>query len=493
MTPRWWRDPNPVVRKELLGVLRTPLYVRSVVVALILIGLLVVLSALAMSDESERGEVGRTLFQVFVGGTFMVMSVVGSTFGATAIVMEREGRTLDALILAGITPARLVRGKLAAVFAAMAFIPALAAPMLSAAVIFGGVTLGHIVVAAAYLALFGAVAVAFGLSASAHAGTTRHALAGTLPASLLGTIVFGSVMSALGIDYARSHALTYEGPLFLCDAYFALPWGAEYAVHLVLIPGYVIGMTLWLLLASAHNGLMDATEDRALGLKRWAIAASASGVAITALSTRWMGTARGTREGLSVMVLALTTLVGAGLSMAFVGERLHPSRRMLRQAPAVLAPTLRPAVWFVVVWTTLTATLGPMAVCGMNRTLMLGGLSLAAWIAALAGVGGALAARDPLQGATRARIAVAVLVFLSCVGSWVTALLLDATHEVLREPGALMGLSPTWVLGALIEAINRAPHALSPAASQVMSTGAVVWGLVAAAGLGAMHRVKPSP
>ena len=47
------RDPNPIVRKELLAVLRTPLYVRAVVVALVALALLVVSTAIAVSDESD--------------------------------------------------------------------------------------------------------------------------------------------------------------------------------------------------------------------------------------------------------------------------------------------------------------------------------------------------------------------------------------------------------------------------------------------------------
>lgn len=492
MTPRWWRDPNPVVRKELLAVLRTPLYVRSVVIALILIALVLVLAALAGSDETERGEMGRTLFQVFAGVTFTVMSVVGATFGATAIVQEREGRTLDALVLAGVTPARLVRGKLVAVFAAMAFIPALSVPTLAAVMVFGGVTLAHVVIAAAYLSLFGAVAVAFGLSASSHAATTRQALAGALPATLLGTVVFGSVMSGVGVEYARAHALTYQGPLFLCDAYFAIPWGPEYGVHLILMPAYAIGMALWLLLTSARSGLMDPSEDRALGLKRWAIAASVLGIALAVTSVRWFRSSDDTRALTAVALLCAAATVGAALAFTFVGERLTPSRRMLRANPGLLPPTLRPAVWFVVVWTTLTALLSSLAVRGPDRALLLAGLYVAAWVSALAAVGGAVAARDPLQGTARARITQAVVAFLSCAGAWVAALLIDATRDALRDPAAVLAPSPTWALGAALEAAVRVPHALSRPAESAMTAGIIGWSLVAAAGLAVMHRAKPS-
>ena len=125
------RDPNPLVRKELLAVLRAPLYVRAIVVALVLLGLVVVSVALNAAESSNPTEAGRVLFQVFFGGAFLAMALVGPAFGATAIVQEREGRTLDALLLTGLRPGRIVAGKLAAVFVAMAFILVVSVPLLA--------------------------------------------------------------------------------------------------------------------------------------------------------------------------------------------------------------------------------------------------------------------------------------------------------------------------------------------------------------------------
>src|SRR5580704_12709231 len=139
--PPFWAalDMNPIIKKELLVTLRTPIYVRSVVVALVALAALVLSVALGQAEAStDTADAGRALFQVFFRGTLFVMSLVGASLGASAIVQEREGRTLDALLLSTLSPRRVVLGKFLAVFIAMAFIPVAASPMLGVVVLFGG-------------------------------------------------------------------------------------------------------------------------------------------------------------------------------------------------------------------------------------------------------------------------------------------------------------------------------------------------------------------
>ncbi len=447
----WWRDPNPIVRKELLAVLRTPLYVRSVVVSLIAVGLTVVTSAVTIADSADSSEAGKILFQLFFGGTFLVMSFVGPTFGATTIVQEREARTWDALALSALGPRRIVAGKLAAVFVAMAFIPLVSVPMLGVATLFGGVTLGHLAVSTLYVLAFGAVGVAFGVAVSSVTDATRKAVGATVPLAVGGAMFLGGTLSAVGHDFARHHALSFEGPFFFADAYFALPFDREYALWLVLMPLWLVATPFTLFYAVARGGLMEPTQDRTLPLKRWSLGAASLTLALLCAGNRWLSTRVETREVWALLYVVAATVASVLLLVAFVGAPLAPTRRMLLERPGALTRALMPAtragsVWFAVALGALTAMVTPLALVGTDPEMLLVGLWAAAYIAAFGGLVGLLSVRRPAAGPTTARVFGAVALFVTFVGTWLVALLMGmgARDNPVRHPPVVLALSPTW-------------------------------------------------
>lgn len=498
----WWRDPNPIVRKELLAVLRTPLYVRSVVASLVALGLVVVTSAVTIADSSDSQEAGKILFQLFFGGTFLVMSFVGPTFGATTIVQEREARTLDALTLSALGPRRIVAGKLLAVFVAMAFIPLVAVPMLGVAMLFGGVTLGHLLVSTLYVLAFGAVGVAFGVAVSAVSDATRKAVAGTVPLSVGASLFLGGSLTAFGHDFARHHALGFEGPFFFADAYFALPFDREYALWLVLVPAWLIAMPLWLFHAVAHGGLMDPTEDRTLPLKRWAAAAPAVTLALLVAGNRWLATNRASREAWALLFIVASTAASVLLLFAFAGAPMAPTRRMEIDRPgaltrALFAPTRAASVWFVVMAGGLANLLGPLCLSGRDPEMLLTGLWATAWLAAFGGFVGLLAVRRPATGPTAARVFGAVALFVTFVGTWLAALLVGfgSGSNPVRHPPMVLAFSPTWAAVAAGDVfVGERAYFSHDDVRDAFLVGCVGYGAVAAALLTAMTlRARRAP
>ncbi len=489
----WWRDPNPIVRKELLAVLRTPLYVRSVVVALIVVGLTVVTSAVTIADSSDSSEAGKILFQLFYGGTFLVMSFVGPTFGATTIVQEREGRTFDALSLSALGPRRVVAGKLAAVFIAMAFIPLASMPMLGVATLFGGVTLGHLVVSTVYVLAFGAVGVTFGVAVSSTTDATRKAVAATVPLSVLGAMFLGGTLSAVGHDFARHHALSFEGPFFFADAYFALPFDRLYALWLVLVPLWFVLAPSWLFYAVAHGGLMEPTQDRTLPLKRWGVFASPLTLALLVVATRWTSSSASDREGWCLFFVTLSALASTAMLFAFVGAPAEVSRRMTREQPGPIARALMPpsrvaSVWFVVMLGALSCLCAPLALVGTDPEMLLAGLWAALYVAALGGFMGLVSLRGA-AGPSTARVAGAVALFVTFVGAWLVALLVGfgGHGNGIRHPSIVLAISPTWA--ALAAADTFIGTRNTGDVGDVRATfiaGAITYGAIAAATLTAM-------
>ncbi len=479
------RDANPIVRKELLAALRTPLYVRAVVVSLVFVGTVVALSAASIADGREPWEGGKTLFQVFFGVTFFVMVLVGTTFGATSIVQEREARTLDALTLSALGPRRVARGKLAAVFLSTAFIPVLALPLLGVVTVFGGVTAGHLAVATVYALVFGAVGAAFGVAVSASVSTTRAAVTVTAPPVALATLIGGSVLTAVGEQYARSHALSIRGPLFFADAYFALPLDRSYLLWLVLAPLWLALTPGTLFYAVAHAGLLDATQDATRPVKRWALAATPATLALALAAARWTPASTSDRVGLAWSLTGAAVTLATAMLFHFAGTARTPTRRMAREhtgpwralLPAGRIPSLR----FAWLYGALTVALSTALFAAGSPAMRALTAWTAAFLGALSGLMALRGARDD-ESSGAARLHGVVALFVTGVGLWLVALLQQlggGTHpDLLAHPTAPLALSPTWALLAALQAVR--PHDVTADTMRALWTGA---GLYAAAAL----------
>ena len=88
-------------------------------------------------------------------------AVVGPAVAANSIASEREGRTWEAVLLTGLSPTVIARGKFLAAFTAIAMYIVMLAPVGALPFLFGGVTATEVVLAFAGLFLIALLSVAF--------------------------------------------------------------------------------------------------------------------------------------------------------------------------------------------------------------------------------------------------------------------------------------------------------------------------------------------
>lgn len=319
-------EPNPLLVRELRQALRLPRLPWQIAAVVALVGL----GMLSMgSIEGSRGrpaQLGVGLFQTFISLLLGYVSLMGPATAAGAIASEREGRTLEPLLLTGMTPRDIARGKFLAAYGTIAlqvvaFLPLAAIPFL-----FGGVSAWELLVAIVYVMIVAAVAVAFGLAVAARTQTLRGALAVSiiLPAACL-PVGFGLLM-AIG-ESASRHKWPFidgGGPIWWAGAYTSVPFGLDYVLWLILWPLVAFGLAFWIFSTLAATELSGPTDDRSTGPKRWFLGATLS-IALVGFLTCFR-VEMDSAAGVALVVQVLTVFVLAiGVSL-FVAEPLTASR-----------------------------------------------------------------------------------------------------------------------------------------------------------------------
>lgn len=319
-------EPNPLLVRELRQSLRLPRlpWQISAVVALIGLGMLSIGSL-----EGPRGrpaQLGVGLFQGFVSVLFGYVCLMGPATAAGAIATEREGRTLEPLLLTGLTPGDVARGKFLAAFGTIALQVMALFPLAAIPFLFGGVTAAELIVAMLYVIIAAAVSVAFGLAVASRTQTLRSALAVSviLPAAAL-PVGFG-IMLALGETVTRRKwpFLQGGGPIWWASAYTSVPFGVDYILWLVLWPLLAIGLPFWLFTSMTAANLAGANDDRSTGVKRWFLGATIA-VSIVGFLTCFRVEASSALAAAIVMQVLIAVLLMIGVALV-VGDPLAPSR-----------------------------------------------------------------------------------------------------------------------------------------------------------------------
>jgi len=275
------RDPNPILVKELRATFRRNLFIRFLYLSTGVVGVIVLSGGAAVAAGSlPPAEVGQIVFQIFFVTALMVICLVAPAYAATALTAEKEQRTYESLILSGMDPWRIVRGKFLAAYGSMFLVLVAQAPVVGIAFLFGGISPWHVLVGYAGLLLVLGPAVAFGIAVSARLESTRIAI-------LLVTVVFAplafiatTMVAVLGEAAADAWSIGMKGPFWFTEALVSRFWEPDTFGLLVLLPLFVIGMTVWFMLASAVAGIRPAAEDRSSPFKVWS-AVSALGLVVT--------------------------------------------------------------------------------------------------------------------------------------------------------------------------------------------------------------------
>jgi ABC-type transport system involved in multi-copper enzyme maturation permease subunit len=269
---RLFRDPNAIWLREMrqgsrLG--RTPwiLFALTLTISLLMCSI----GGLAASENATPASLGGGLFQTFFSIAYLVVVIVGPAVAANSVASEREGKTWEAILLTGLQPKEIARGKFMAAYTTIALYIVVLAPVGALSFLFGGVTATEVVVAFAFLFLLAALGVAFGLGVS----SLMSSLRGAIVVTLIMAICIGPLLYSV-FGFGMSFAIHKEWnevpeafPIWLPLAYSRAKFGMEYVVLLFALPILLVVVPAWFLYESTVANLTGDTDDRSTGLKVW--------------------------------------------------------------------------------------------------------------------------------------------------------------------------------------------------------------------------------
>lgn len=326
---RFRTDPNPIWIRELkqaVRLARTPviLCVLTILMTMLIAGI----GGIA-STESSPSKTGIILYHVYFSFAYFVVTLVGPTVAANGIAAEREGRTWEAVLLAGLEPGMIARGKFLAAYTTISLYIVMLAPVGALPFLFGGVTATETIVAFLFLFLIALMAVAFGLSMSSKMTSMRGAIAVTLllalPFSILTFIVFGPVLSVAAHE---AWSTVPEGPpIWLPTAYSRAPFDWTYVLSLFVGPVLAIGVPSWFMYEVTIANLTSPTDDRSTGLKRWFLVCIPI-LAIAGFAPIVGAPSANDTIGYSILSQGVFFLVLTFCVFLFQGDAIGPSRRV---------------------------------------------------------------------------------------------------------------------------------------------------------------------
>jgi hypothetical protein len=511
---RFLRDPNAIWMREMrqaARLARTPwvLFALTLVLALLMCSI----GGLAAASQTTPAAIGGALFQVFFSIAYLVVVIVGPAVAANGIASEREGRTWEAVLLTGLRPQDVARGKFMAAYTTISLYIVVLAPVGALSFLFGGVTATEVVVAFAFLFLVAGLAVAFGLAVS----SLMSSLRGAIVVTLMLAIVVGPLLYFLfgfGASFGI-HKLWTEVPeafpIWLPLAYSRGHFGLEYVLLLVAVPLLVITTPAWFLYEVTIANLSGEAEDRSTGLKRWfffctPLIAIASGVPAAVADDD------DSRMVLSILGLSCFALYLAFCSFLFAAEPPGPSRRVRvhweRERAGAMKRFFGPglpktamlvaALGFGCVW---ILAFGDLALIDLftsstHKTKHLEevfffALYTAGFFVFVAGLASWLRSRG--QSPWIARLVAGALLFLVCAGPWVVAAIggVLAQHHgddwlVIGAPSPFYAL---YMMGWLDSSHTRSDMPVV----EIGAACSLLWGMFGLALLGAAaHRCHRS-
>ncbi len=498
-------DPNPIWIRELrqsARLVRTPivLCVLSILTTLAIASI----GGLVSITESPA-TTGYVLFQVFFSLAYFVVTFVGPAVAANAIASEREGRTWEAVILTGLRPAVIARGKFLAAYTAISMYVVMLAPVGALPFLFGGVTATETIVAFGFLFLIAGLAVAFGLAVSSKMNSLRAALVVTLICAVIVSLnVYGWFGAGLSISAHDVWPGVPEGPpVWLPTAYARAPFDLQYVLLLILLPIVAAGLPAWFLYEVTIANLTSITDDRSTGLKRWYLVAAPVFALCSAVPVLAVHPSDRTAACIAGICVLLVFLMGS--VYLFLGDSLGPSRRVRlhwdRQGVGRMGRLFGPGImgtstlqlgtaavsFLLPIGAGLIALAGDPDFTKHAQQILIVAFYAATFFAFSVGFGAFLRVRT--SASLLSRVLLLAVHFLVAVGPWVVAAIAGIFAASPAGRGALIvaAPSPLYVFVAL-DAFGKSGDELLIAASVVASC---VWGLFALLFLGlARSRVK---
>ncbi len=439
-------DPNPVWMREMrqaARLTRTPIILATVTGVMAL--LMCSVGGIA-SVGAEPAKVGSALFHTFFSLAFAVVTWVAPAVAAGTIASERGGRTWEALVLTGLGPTVIARGKFLASLTYISLYVVMLVPVGALPFLFGGVTATEVFAAFALLLLFAVLSVAFGLSLSSKLANSAVAIVVTLiiaiPLSILTYVMLGPVLSIAVHDLWSS--VPAGPPVWLPSAYVRADFGLEYVVFLVAIPLVATVLPAWLLYEVTVSNMRSLSDDRSSGIRRWFLVATPAMVVACAApafavpSDEWAA---------ATMGLAFFCAYLVFMAFVFTGEPAGPSRRVRvhweREGASALRRFLGPGV---------------LNACSLLLGLGLGGIAALA----LAGVGAVTLAKGTSTAVSNERIlacavyAAAFFCFVVGFAAWARSRALgSAMPRVLLFAALFAAFVGPWIVMAITGVLTQ--------------------------------------
>jgi hypothetical protein len=323
-----WLWKSPLLVRELRQALRTGRTIVVLLILAVLVGLLVVSIAGAFGMGKSQVSLGPVLFQVYFSLAFFIVLVVGPTMAAVGVASEKDGRTWEALVLAGMDGRAVARGKFWTAVTAVAVFLCMIAPASLLCILLGGVSIIEICAAFVLLMVIAAIGVAFGVAAGAWAGSTGSATLTALGTALLAApaLYFGAGLGTSFLAHATWPEIPSALPVWLPLAYTRAHFDALYVLLLLALPIAVSALALWFFYELSVLLLAAKSDDRATGIKRWYLVSLplvAMMASIPGLMTRGVGSTTAWIAGFSA--LFAFTIFGA---FVLAGDALAPSARV---------------------------------------------------------------------------------------------------------------------------------------------------------------------
>ena len=455
---RAFAEPNPVWKRELkqsARLARTPIFL-----CLLTILLTLLLAAIGgiMTTRASSAQTGVALFHTFFSVAFFVVAVFGPAIAANGIASEREGRTWEALLLTGLSPHVIARGKFAASFTTVGMYVVMLAPVGAMPFLFGGITAAEVVFAFVFLFAVAALGVAFGLAVSSKLSSLRSAILLTVVLAVTFAVILFSIggpgLSALA--HARWSVVSAGPPVWLPVALARAPFGRAYVFYLLVLPTLVFALPSWLLYEVTLSNLLGESDDRSSGLKRCYLTTLAVLTLTIALPMVGSPSLRSADVGAAGMTFLSMTLFCA--TVVFQGDPVGPSRRVawrfkhegagwvkralgpsITGAASMLLVTGALAVFAVtaatLLATRLTATSNPAE---RVRILTVAAAAIALHVLS---VGVAAFLRTRTASAATARLLLLGAIFLLAVAPWVAAAIVGVVGA--DEVSGLITASPS--------------------------------------------------
>jgi ABC-type transport system involved in multi-copper enzyme maturation permease subunit len=328
---RWRTEPNPIWIRELRQAARLQRTPVVLMVFTILMTLLIAAIGGIVSTSSTPATTGVVIFQVFFSLAYFIVTVVGPAVAANTIASEREGRTWEAVILTGLPPGEIARGKFLAAYTAIGMYIVMLAPVGALPFLFGGVTATETVVAFIFLFLIALLSVAFGLAISSKMTSLRTAIVVTLllafPLTLTAYLTFGVALSMAA--HSAWPGVAEGPPVWLPTAYARAPFDLTYVVFLILMPVVAVTLPAWFLYEVVIANLTSVTDDRSTGLKRWFLATVPVLTAIACCPVAVSSTSD--RGDVAIAALSCVFIFMSFSVFLFEGDPIGPSRRVKAQ------------------------------------------------------------------------------------------------------------------------------------------------------------------